>query len=136
MCKLSVCIGILQLINCTLYPATCRIELEHFPETSNPPSYLFIYTRYNSNCPLLTSVFPQANPGVVTCLENTLHGLETGDQVTFSEVVGMSAINGTTHTVEGERSALRSSYNIPLIKGMHAVFTVYAVVHLLWGKKQ
>ena len=72
----------------------------------------FIYSRYNSNCPLLTSVFPQANPGVVTCLENTLHGLETGDQVTFSEVVGMSAINGTTHTVEGKRSALRSSYNM------------------------
>ena len=42
----------------------------------------------------------------------------------------MSAINGTTHTVEGERSTLRSSYNmkvvvkVPLIKGMHAVFTV------------
>ena len=75
-----------------------------------PPQLLFILT--NSNCPLLTSVFPQANPGVVTCLENTLHGLETGDQVTFSEVVGMSAINGTTHTVEGKRSTLRSSYNM------------------------
>ena len=42
----------------------------------------------------------------------------------------MSAINGTTHTVEGERSTLRSSDNmkvvvkVPLIKGMHTVFTV------------
>ena len=58
----------------------------------------------NLRCPLLIPIFPQANPGVVTCLENTLHGLETGDQVTFTEVVGMSAINGTTHTVEGKGS--------------------------------
>ena len=31
-----------------------------------------------------------------------MHGLESGDQVTFREVVGMNAINGTTHTIKGE----------------------------------
>ncbi len=45
---------------------------------------------------------PQGNPGVVTCMENTKHGLETGDTVTFREVVGMTIINSTTHKVKGE----------------------------------
>ena len=48
--------------------------------------------------------FLQANPGVVTCFEGYLHGLESGDQVTFTEVVGMSAVNGTTHVVKGKDS--------------------------------
>lgn len=32
--------------------------------------------------------------GVVTCLDETRHGLEDGDYVTFSEVVGMEELNG------------------------------------------
>ncbi|KAK7576286.1 hypothetical protein V9T40_012572 [Parthenolecanium corni] len=32
--------------------------------------------------------------GVVTCLDETRHGLEDGDYVTFSEVVGMQELNG------------------------------------------
>ncbi|KAJ3371127.1 hypothetical protein GGF31_003550 [Allomyces arbusculus] len=32
--------------------------------------------------------------GVVTCLDETRHGLEDGDYVTFAEVVGMDALNG------------------------------------------
>ena len=43
----------------------------------------------------------QANPGVVSCQEGQLHGLETGDQVEFREVVGMEALNGNTYTVKG-----------------------------------
>ncbi|KAL8577432.1 hypothetical protein ACOMHN_048067 [Nucella lapillus] len=35
----------------------------------------------------------KANPGVVTSLDNQLHGLETGDVVTFKEVKGMEQIN-------------------------------------------
>ncbi|ELU01065.1 hypothetical protein CAPTEDRAFT_224089 [Capitella teleta] len=35
------------------------------------------------------------NPGLVTCLENRMHGFETGDTVTFKEVKGMTALNGT-----------------------------------------
>ena len=34
-------------------------------------------------------------------MENTKHNLESGDSVCFREVVGMSAINGTTHKVKG-----------------------------------
>ncbi len=30
-----------------------------------------------------------------------MHNLESGDLVTFKEVVGMSAINGTKHVVKG-----------------------------------
>lgn len=43
----------------------------------------------------------QANPGVVSCQEGQLHGLETGDRVEFREVVGMEALNGNTYTVKG-----------------------------------
>ncbi|KAF9898243.1 hypothetical protein BX616_004294, partial [Lobosporangium transversale] len=32
--------------------------------------------------------------GIVTCLDETRHGLEDGDHVTFVEVVGMEALNG------------------------------------------
>ncbi|PSN34011.1 Ubiquitin-like modifier-activating enzyme 1 [Blattella germanica] len=32
--------------------------------------------------------------GVVTCLDDTRHGLEDGDYVTFSEVLGMTELNG------------------------------------------
>ena len=32
--------------------------------------------------------------GVVTCLDETRHGLEDGDFVTFSEVQGMTELNG------------------------------------------
>lgn len=31
--------------------------------------------------------------GVVTCLDETRHGMETGDYVTFSEVLGMVELN-------------------------------------------
>lgn len=31
---------------------------------------------------------------MVTCLDETRHGLEDGDYVTFSEVVGMEELNG------------------------------------------
>jgi len=32
--------------------------------------------------------------GIVTCLDETRHGLETGDMVTFAEVKGMDGLNG------------------------------------------
>lgn len=32
--------------------------------------------------------------GTVTCLDETRHGLEDGDYVTFSEVKGMTELNG------------------------------------------
>lgn len=59
-------------------------------------------TQFHSYSVIFSIPIPQGNPGVVTCMENTKHGLETGDTVTFREVVGMTTINGTTHKVKGE----------------------------------
>jgi ubiquitin-activating enzyme E1 len=42
----------------------------------------------------------------VTCLDETRHGLEDGDYVTFSEIKGMEALNGCEPrkvSVKGER---------------------------------
>lgn len=38
--------------------------------------------------------FLQDNAGVVTCLDEARHGFESGDFVTFSEVQGMTELNG------------------------------------------
>lgn len=40
------------------------------------------------------SWFLQDNPGVVTCLDEARHGFESGDYVTFTEVQGMTELNG------------------------------------------
>lgn len=37
---------------------------------------------------------PQSEDALVTCLDETRHGLEDGDYVTFSEVKGMEGLNG------------------------------------------
>ena len=42
---------------------------------------------------MIAGISKDAN-GVVTCLDETRHGLEDGDYVTFTEVVGMEEING------------------------------------------
>ncbi|KAH9520216.1 Ubiquitin-like modifier-activating enzyme 6 [Bulinus truncatus] len=49
---------------------------------------------------IFISNITKSNPGVVSCLENRLHGLETGDVVIFREVRGMSAVNGEQFTVK------------------------------------
>jgi ubiquitin-activating enzyme E1-like protein 2 len=43
----------------------------------------------------------QESAGVVTCLDNHLHGLESGDIVTFKEVKGMEQLNGLQCVVKG-----------------------------------
>ena len=58
-----------------------------------------MFTKYNIAI-FFKNIF-QANPGVVTTLENQMHGLQTGDKVTFKEIVGMEALNGSEHTVKG-----------------------------------
>jgi ubiquitin-activating enzyme E1-like protein 2 len=50
------------------------------------------------------SKISKAKPGVVTTLENHLHGFESGDHVSFREVQGMTALNGTTQQIEGNWS--------------------------------
>ena len=41
----------------------------------------------------------KVSPGVVSCLENELHGLETNDFVTFREVQGMEELNSGEYKV-------------------------------------
>ena len=43
---------------------------------------------------LCASITKEAN-GVVTCLDESRHGLEDGDHVSFSELVGMTELNDT-----------------------------------------
>ncbi|XP_072037790.1 LOW QUALITY PROTEIN: ubiquitin-like modifier-activating enzyme 6 [Amphiura filiformis] len=40
------------------------------------------------------------NPGVVTSLDNRMHGFQDGDSVSFKEVQGMTALNGTTRPIK------------------------------------
>ncbi|KAM9342996.1 ubiquitin-like modifier-activating enzyme 1 isoform 1-T2 [Pholidichthys leucotaenia] len=42
----------------------------------------------------MISMITKDNPGVVTCLDEARHGFESGDYVTFTEVQGMSELNG------------------------------------------
>lgn len=51
------------------------------------------------------SVVPlQGSPGVVTCMDNQPHGLQTGQSVIFKEVNGMVELNGTSRQVSGTRN--------------------------------
>jgi len=43
---------------------------------------------------VLVKDITKAEQGLVTCLENALHGLEDGDSVVFKEVQGMTELNG------------------------------------------
>jgi len=50
--------------------------------------------------------------GIVTGLEETRHGLEDGDYVTFSEIKGMTELNGCEPrkvTVKGEFGGVKRS---------------------------
>uniref|UniRef100_A0AAY4DCK3 E1 ubiquitin-activating enzyme n=1 Tax=Denticeps clupeoides TaxID=299321 RepID=A0AAY4DCK3_9TELE len=42
----------------------------------------------------LSAMVSMDSPGVVTCLDEARHGFESGDYVTFTEVQGMTEING------------------------------------------
>lgn len=43
----------------------------------------------------------QDNPGVVTCMDNQPHGLQTGQSVVFREVNGMVELNSSVRQVSG-----------------------------------
>ncbi|XP_029456602.1 ubiquitin-like modifier-activating enzyme 6 [Rhinatrema bivittatum] len=62
-------------------------EFEVLDATGEDPKEVFI------------SNITQSDPGIVTCLENRPHKLETGQSVTFREVNGMSSLNGSTHQI-------------------------------------
>uniref|UniRef100_A0A674PK97 E1 ubiquitin-activating enzyme n=1 Tax=Takifugu rubripes TaxID=31033 RepID=A0A674PK97_TAKRU len=42
----------------------------------------------------MISMITKDNPGVVTCLDEARHGFESGDYVTFTEIQGMTELNG------------------------------------------
>ncbi|KAM9677988.1 ubiquitin-like modifier-activating enzyme 6 isoform 1-T1 [Trichechus inunguis] len=62
-------------------------EFEVLDTTGEEPKEIFI------------SSITQANPGIVTCLENHPHKLETGQFVTFREINGMTGLNGSTQQI-------------------------------------
>jgi len=62
-------------------------EFEVSDTTGEEPKEIFI------------SNITQANPGIVTCLENHPHKLETGQFLTFREVNGMTGLNGSTQQI-------------------------------------
>ena len=60
----------------------------------------------------------QENPGVVTTMEDAMHGLEDGDHVTFKEIKGMTALNEKTCLVKGRKYI---QINFPLIYERHSL---------------
>lgn len=62
-------------------------EFEVLDTTGEEPKEIFI------------SDITQANPGIVTCLENRPHKLETGQFLTFREINGMTGLNGSTQQI-------------------------------------
>uniref|UniRef100_A0A8C8ZUA9 Ubiquitin like modifier activating enzyme 6 n=1 Tax=Prolemur simus TaxID=1328070 RepID=A0A8C8ZUA9_PROSS len=62
-------------------------EFEVLDTTGEEPKEIFI------------SNITQANPGIVTCLENHPHKLETGQFITFREINGMTGLNGSTQQI-------------------------------------
>lgn len=61
------------------------------------------------NSPNVSSSFPhvQDEEGIVTTLDETRHGLEDGDYVTFTEIKGMEKLNSTDPrkiTVKGKQT--------------------------------
>ncbi|PNI82595.1 UBA6 isoform 4, partial [Pan troglodytes] len=62
-------------------------EFEVLDTTGEEPKEIFI------------SNITQANPGIVTCLENHPHKLETGQFLTFREINGMTGLNGSIQQI-------------------------------------
>lgn len=58
--------------------------------------------------PLFGLVSLQDSPGVVTCMDNQPHGLETGQSIVFKEVNGMEELNGMERPITGITSASRN----------------------------
>lgn len=66
--------------------------------------------------PLFSEIHPTCQPilqdkeAIVTCLDETRHGLEDGDYVTFSEVQGMDGLNGC----EPRKVAVKGPYTFTI----------------------
>lgn len=83
----------IRFIGCDAYGICVRVfcdfgdEFEVSDPTGEEPKEIFIQS------------ITQDNPGVVTCMDNQPHGLQTGQTVVFREVNGMEEINGTARQV-------------------------------------
>uniref|UniRef100_A0A667Y6N1 Ubiquitin like modifier activating enzyme 6 n=1 Tax=Myripristis murdjan TaxID=586833 RepID=A0A667Y6N1_9TELE len=83
----------IRFIGCDAYGICVRVfcdfgeEFEVSDPTGEEPKEIFIQS------------VTQGNPGVVTCMDNRTHGLQTGDRVLFREVNGMVELNGTAWEV-------------------------------------
>ncbi|KAM9819468.1 ubiquitin-like modifier-activating enzyme 6 isoform 1-T2 [Syngnathus typhle] len=83
----------IRFVGCDTYGICVRVfcdfgeEFEVLDPTGEEPKEIFIQS------------ITHDNPGVVTCLDNQPHGLQTGQIVIFREVNGMMELNGTTRQV-------------------------------------
>nr|XP_046269244.1 ubiquitin-like modifier-activating enzyme 6 [Scatophagus argus]XP_046269252.1 ubiquitin-like modifier-activating enzyme 6 [Scatophagus argus] len=83
----------IRFIGCDAYGICVRVfcdfgeEFEVSDPTGEEPKEIFIQS------------ITQDNPGVVTCMDNQPHGLQTGQSVVFREVNGMVELNGTARQV-------------------------------------
>lgn len=83
----------IRFIGCDAYGICVRVfcdfgdEFEVSDPTGEEPKEIFIQS------------ITQDNPGVVTCMDNQPHGLQTGQSVVFREVNGMVEVNGTARPV-------------------------------------
>ncbi|XP_068606658.1 ubiquitin-like modifier-activating enzyme 6 [Brachionichthys hirsutus] len=83
----------IRFIGCDAYGICARVfcdfgdEFEVSDPTGEEPKEIFIQT------------ISQGNPGVVTCMDNQPHGLQTGQSVVLREVNGMTELNGTVQQV-------------------------------------
>ncbi|KAA8594866.1 hypothetical protein FQN60_012001 [Etheostoma spectabile] len=91
----------IRFIGCDAFGICVRVfcdfgeEFEVSDPTGEEPKEIFIQS------------ITQDNPGVVTCMDNQPHGLQTGQGVVFREVNGMVEVNGTTQPVSGDTSQLQ-----------------------------
>ncbi|KAG7238375.1 hypothetical protein INR49_030882 [Caranx melampygus] len=83
----------IKFIGCDAYGICVRVfcdfgeEFEVSDPTGEEPKEIFIQS------------ITQDSPGVVTCMDNQPHGLQTGQSVVFREVNGMVELNGTARQV-------------------------------------
>ncbi|KAM9856984.1 ubiquitin-like modifier-activating enzyme 6 [Aulostomus maculatus] len=83
----------IRFIGCDAFGICMRLfcdfgeEFEVSDPTGEEPKEIFIQS------------ITQDTPGVVTCLDNQPHGLQTGQSVVFREVNGMAELNGTARQV-------------------------------------
>lgn len=83
----------IRFISCDAYGIFVRVfcdfgeEFEVSDPTGEEPKEIFIQS------------ISQDNPGLVTCMDNQPHGLQTGQSIVFREINGMVELNGTSRQV-------------------------------------